>query len=205
MIETMNCPVCQQALKSTLVQSIPLDVCNVCGGIWLDRGELPKIALADISTLDLPMTHRNLSLQNQPKHCPRDQMPLRKKTFIEDQAVVDECPKCAGIWVDHLKEFLQVVSDFKQKKNLDRTQVQDYFAKYNKDRKGDSSTSSIVHSSKGGAGAAIVGSAKVITDAMTNYKQGGISNVLGKRAVLEAIIIPIIILLLIIAYGYFFK
>ena len=39
----MNCPVCNIALVMSERQSVEIDYCPTCRGIWLDRGELDKI------------------------------------------------------------------------------------------------------------------------------------------------------------------
>lgn len=39
----MLCPACQVELKMTERQSIEIDYCPQCRGVWLDRGELDKI------------------------------------------------------------------------------------------------------------------------------------------------------------------
>ncbi len=39
----MNCPLCNVGLKMTDRQSIEIDYCPQCRGVWLDRGELDKI------------------------------------------------------------------------------------------------------------------------------------------------------------------
>ncbi len=39
----MNCPLCNVPLVMTERQSVEIDYCPDCRGIWLDRGELDKI------------------------------------------------------------------------------------------------------------------------------------------------------------------
>jgi Zn-finger nucleic acid-binding protein len=127
----MQCPSCNQKLANITIAEVLINVCEEgCGGIWLDRGELPKIAFSGdaITQKVLAIKDKNFSKHDQLKKCPRDQLLLKTKTYMEDQAVVDECPQCAGIWIDNLEEFLQVVSDFRQKKNLDTKQARDYFS-----------------------------------------------------------------------------
>ncbi len=40
----MNCPTCNTLLLISDRQGIEIDYCPQCRGIWLDRGELDKIA-----------------------------------------------------------------------------------------------------------------------------------------------------------------
>lgn len=39
----MNCPVCSSELQIVERQSVEIDYCPRCRGVWLDRGELDKI------------------------------------------------------------------------------------------------------------------------------------------------------------------
>ena len=39
----MQCPVCRVELKMAERQSVEIDYCSQCRGVWLDRGELDKI------------------------------------------------------------------------------------------------------------------------------------------------------------------
>lgn len=40
----LNCPVCQAAMREVNREGILIDVCTQCRGVWLDRGELEKLA-----------------------------------------------------------------------------------------------------------------------------------------------------------------
>lgn len=44
----MKCPVCEIELKLYVRQSIEIDYCPQCRGVWLDRGELDKIIEASL-------------------------------------------------------------------------------------------------------------------------------------------------------------
>lgn len=39
----MNCPKCNVELRITDRESVEVDYCPLCRGVWLDRGELDKI------------------------------------------------------------------------------------------------------------------------------------------------------------------
>jgi Zn-finger nucleic acid-binding protein len=84
-----------------------VDVCaGGCGGIWFDNFELQR--------LDNPADPGAESLMNIPinpavhvdsqmkRHCPRchDQI-MRRRFFSRKRAIqIDECPACAGVWLD---------------------------------------------------------------------------------------------------------
>ena len=39
----MKCPRCDGTLKESKFESVSIDSCDKCGGIWLDRGEVPRL------------------------------------------------------------------------------------------------------------------------------------------------------------------
>ena len=46
----MKCPRCDGALYETTYESITIDVCNKCTGVWLDAGELAQVATKEEGT-----------------------------------------------------------------------------------------------------------------------------------------------------------
>jgi uncharacterized protein len=40
---SMRCPRCDGNLKENTVESVNIDTCDKCGGIWLDSGELEQL------------------------------------------------------------------------------------------------------------------------------------------------------------------
>ena len=39
----LDCPVCRAPFKEIVKDSILIDVCTECRGVWLDHGELDKL------------------------------------------------------------------------------------------------------------------------------------------------------------------
>lgn len=39
----LNCPVCRAPFKEIIKDSVLIDICTECRGVWLDRGELDKL------------------------------------------------------------------------------------------------------------------------------------------------------------------
>lgn len=39
----LDCPKCEGKLYETAFESVKIDVCNTCSGVWLDSGELAQI------------------------------------------------------------------------------------------------------------------------------------------------------------------
>ena len=40
---SMKCPRCDGSLNESKVEEVSIDVCDKCGGIWLDSGELEQL------------------------------------------------------------------------------------------------------------------------------------------------------------------
>ena len=38
------CPRCKKYMKKLIKQKIVIDICETCGGMWVDSGELEKLA-----------------------------------------------------------------------------------------------------------------------------------------------------------------
>ncbi len=90
------------------VQDINVDVCQGgCGGVWFDQFELKKVdepqeALGE----ELMHVERDpeVKLHNEGKrYCPRcEGMPMLKHfASVKRQVQVDECPNCAGYFLEH--------------------------------------------------------------------------------------------------------
>ena len=103
----MKCPACGNALKERTVSDLTVDVCDGgCGGVWFDNFELKKVdepheslgeALLDVA--------RDESLRvdhEQRRNCPKctDLVMMRHHFTIKGRVEVDECPGCAGVWLD---------------------------------------------------------------------------------------------------------
>ena len=43
-MSVLTCPVCQGGMKEVEHQGVLIDTCTQCRGVWLDRGELEKLA-----------------------------------------------------------------------------------------------------------------------------------------------------------------
>lgn len=43
-MSVLTCPVCKGTMREMNKQGVLIDVCTQCRGVWLDRGELEKLA-----------------------------------------------------------------------------------------------------------------------------------------------------------------
>ena len=104
----MKCPACNNTMEEISVEEITVDVCEGgCGGIWFDQFELKKVDEPHESLGEgLLDTEKSDSLEldhNNPRTCPRcnDTKMMRHFFSVKKEVTVDECPKCAGIWLDY--------------------------------------------------------------------------------------------------------
>ena len=89
----MKCPACPDStLVMTDRQSVEIDYCPSCRGIWLDRGELDKLldravaATAGAAPVPAPATpaHRRPDFEDSDyRHAPHDPR-RRKKSWLND-------------------------------------------------------------------------------------------------------------------------
>jgi uncharacterized protein len=103
----MICPACGNSLSQLVAGGVVLDVCSGgCGGIWFDSFELQKIEAAQEITGDVEISiPRDSAKQVDYKarrSCPKcpDVVLMRHYYSKLRRVVVDECPSCAGFWLD---------------------------------------------------------------------------------------------------------
>lgn len=85
----MKCPHCNETLLMTERNSIEIDYCPSCRGVWLDRGELDKMLLyAAQSDMDENTGSHNFSTPNGYHPHSKQQYgynkPYKKKSFLGD-------------------------------------------------------------------------------------------------------------------------
>ena len=103
----MKCPACYSELSEVRAGRVSVDVCRGgCGGIWFDAFELTQADQAGEAAGELLL---DLSRQSQvavdparKRECPRcPGVKLYRHFFSARRRVqVDECPNCAGYWLD---------------------------------------------------------------------------------------------------------
>jgi len=86
-------------------QTVILDQCPSCGGIWFDdfelhrtkQGQSDKIELLDPAILRTPA-----DVQNSDLLCPRDRTKLVRFTdpFFPRDIIIARCPACNGFWLN---------------------------------------------------------------------------------------------------------
>jgi len=103
----MTCPACGGALTPVDVPGLTVDVCrDGCAGIWFDRSELRSVdepvENAGEALVGLAGTPRVIVDATGRRRCPRcpDSVLMRHFYSATRAVAVDECPTCAGTWLD---------------------------------------------------------------------------------------------------------
>ena len=109
----LKCPVCKEAMIVAAYGSVEIDSCAVCGGIWLDRGELEALVGRPVAPHDKP----DPSLGPPDRDCPVCVAKLAKDRYgrppYGGQVVIDRCPHGDGIWLD-AGEMEQILDAYRQ-------------------------------------------------------------------------------------------
>ena len=103
----MKCPACFNELTGFHAGDLTVDVCQGgCGGIWFDAFELQKLdeerETAGESLLNVERDERLILDKARKRECPRCAgVKLHRHFFSAKRRVeVDQCPNCAGYWLD---------------------------------------------------------------------------------------------------------
>lgn len=101
------CPRNASPLWRLTIGGIETDVCEDCGGLWLDRLELGRFqdqrnAFGDALVVHLRQFTPGLMDPSERLACPHhsDVTMMRRKFSPAFQVDIDECPECGGIWLD---------------------------------------------------------------------------------------------------------
>ncbi|UCC22692.1 MAG: zf-TFIIB domain-containing protein [Planctomycetota bacterium] len=101
----MKCLNCSAEMFNNLVQTkkdqIAYDICEACGSLWLDAGELDKMAFRVEGSIEYCSRKKVQADSEKAKQCPRcDDTALDKVSFIGSDIVLDRCRNCGGFWLD---------------------------------------------------------------------------------------------------------
>lgn len=102
--ENIVCVKCTNVLDRTTIGGVEVDHCPICGGLWLDRGELEKLGTRSAEELGELKTLMGVDPKVPPVpdettiHCPACDGKLREVRF--GNILIDFCEKCRGLWLD---------------------------------------------------------------------------------------------------------
>jgi uncharacterized protein len=129
----MKCPACGNNLEEVAIEGTRFDICkNGCGGIWFDRFELKKVDEpqegAGKKLIEL-CDGANVKVDHQTRrHCPKCENIVMMRHFfsVKKDVEVDECPNCAGFWLDY-GELGKIRTQFNSEEERDKA-AEEYFS-----------------------------------------------------------------------------
>ena len=101
----MQCPRCQKELSRTTAEGVELDRCVTCRGVFLEHGELNRVAEPTAGDLEYSTVHAESFRHGDsfgPAHCPRcSGSEMKKVEFnVHSGIILDYCEGCRGFWLD---------------------------------------------------------------------------------------------------------
>ncbi|MFT5879913.1 MAG: Zn-finger nucleic acid-binding protein [Moritella sp.] len=103
----MKCPRTGSLLKTVNVGKIAVDVSEQCGGVFFDNHELDKFdeeheMRGEVLVEHLSQFEAVILDENKRINCPKCEDIVMMRRFYSPKRVleIDECPNCAGIWLD---------------------------------------------------------------------------------------------------------
>ena len=128
----MKCPACGNQMEEITIDGVSVDVCRRgCGGVWFDRFELQKMDEAHEQAgeclLEIEIQGDFQVDHSEKRACPKcEGLVLMRHFFTPKREIeVDECPGCAGIWIDR-DELRKIRDQFATEEDRDRAAEQ-YF------------------------------------------------------------------------------
>ena len=108
-MRTIECPECREPMIVAEYGSVEIDSCPVCGGIWLDGGELESL----VGSAPPPKETADADLGPPDRDCPICVDKLVKDRYGATGVVVDRCPNGDGVWLDQgeLEQILAATRD----------------------------------------------------------------------------------------------
>jgi Zn-finger nucleic acid-binding protein len=104
-IEFMLCPVCDTEMLILEFNKIEIDFCTLCGGVWLDEGELELLISPEngnpSSSSGIISDLKKSTVAGAARKCPvcRKKM-LPVELSIKPPVEIDKCPLNHGLWFD---------------------------------------------------------------------------------------------------------
>ncbi len=99
----MECPVCRESMVIIEYESIELDYCVGCMGIWFDSGEVELLlekAGVSVPSDALKLVDASSELRELSRPCPLCRKNMRKVSPPETGIILDQCPDNEGLWFD---------------------------------------------------------------------------------------------------------
>lgn len=113
--EKMHCPRCKtsEVFSSENYESLTIDRCSKCKGVWLDEGELPHILDTKYEKFNPELVKETIqaTFQGVPEQekmsvekCPKCQAQMNAVNYAYSSGIIiDRCPNGHGAWLDHME------------------------------------------------------------------------------------------------------
>ncbi len=87
---------------TTSTAELSYDICEKCGSLWLDAGELDKMAFIVEGSIEFSSDEEDKTPETQVKNCPRCvTLPLARVRFLgATDIILHHCKNCGGFWLD---------------------------------------------------------------------------------------------------------
>ena len=110
----MQCPQCNIHLQRRAIQTVEVDECVNCKGIWFDTDELRKAkdeTDADLRWMDFDLWKHpeRFHVTSKPIPCPDCAVDMAAIEYDTTGVEVNSCPKCEGVWLD-ASEFEKIIA-----------------------------------------------------------------------------------------------
>jgi Zn-finger nucleic acid-binding protein len=115
----MDCFRCRQAMRKGHRDGVLVDVCENCGGLWLDAGELEAMERKEaqergelIRQARQELTEESRQVLKVVDLCPKCQV-VKLKQIVKRGVQLDYCPNCKGLFFDdrELERVLAAAKD----------------------------------------------------------------------------------------------
>ena len=112
------CPLCTEPMHSHKLGEVELDHCTSCACLWLDRGELKRVAASELGR-DLVNDRRlwddaeRLKGNLSKAVCPDCRIELVELRHDVDSPTIEMCPRCHGVLLEkgELKALIAALSE----------------------------------------------------------------------------------------------
>jgi len=95
----MRCPACDEGLRSALTrQGVEVDLCDQCGGVWLDGGEILLLARQP-KAVEQRLEAARAGGEASVRRSPRSGQPMLSVRYAGGPRI-DLCEQTGGIWCD---------------------------------------------------------------------------------------------------------
>jgi len=98
----LKCPNCKKEMVVLELDKVEIDHCLLCGGIWLDEGELELLLEGASEKNKLLASFKiNKKIDEKKRKCPACGKKMYKVLCdMEKKVLIDSCSKNHGLWFD---------------------------------------------------------------------------------------------------------